>query len=258
LEIVDPRAPVSTRCHICDTLSVGGPEWSFEGSNLAQYISKGTDPQLTAYYNSEAGKVFQNLVNTKYYPSVASLTSTSILNNYSFSTRSPLNVDQGDFKVDYNLSEKDHFSGRYSREEQVNNPVNSLLLVSVNLGTAIMSNGVLDWTHSFNTRLVNDFRFGVNWVQLVSNGSANPGIGDGSGTETVLLEATDQLKYLNDWMANFWLTSRLVQDSFRFGYSRSWATENRMRFYLLHSACAGRYFRPTESGWPTVRMNPAR
>jgi hypothetical protein len=146
-------------------------------NNLAQYIANGTDPQLTAYYNSGAGKVFQNLVNSKYYPSVASLTS-SIINNYSFSTRNPLNVDQGDFKLDYNLSEKDHFSGRYSREEQVNDPVNSLLLVPVNLGTAIMSNGVLDWTHTFNTRLVNDFRFGVNWVQLVSNATATPGIGD--------------------------------------------------------------------------------
>jgi Carboxypeptidase regulatory-like domain len=148
-------------------------------NNLAQYISKGTDPQLTAYYNSGAGKVFENLVNTKYYPSVASLTSTSIINNYSFSMRIPLNVDQGDFKVDYNLSEKDHFSGRYSREEQVNNPVNSLLLVPVDLEAAIMSNGVLDWTHSFNTRLVNDFRFGVNWVQLLIR-SVTPGIGDGT------------------------------------------------------------------------------
>ena len=146
-------------------------------NNLAQYISNGTDPQLTAYYNSGAGKVFQNLVNTKYYPSVTSLTNASIINNYSFSKRNPLNVDQGDFKVDYNLSEKDHFSGRYSREEQVNNPVNSLLLEPVNLGTAIMSNGVLDWTHSFNSRLVNDFRFGVNWVQLLTT-SPTPGIGD--------------------------------------------------------------------------------
>ena len=147
-------------------------------NNLAQYISNGTDPQLTAYYGSGAGKVFQNLVNTKYYPSVASLTSTSIINNYSFSSRSPLNVDQGDFKLDFNLSERDHFSGRYSREEQVNNLVNSLLLVPVNLGTATMSNGVLDWTHTFNTRLVNDFRFGVNWVQLLNRPSATPGIGE--------------------------------------------------------------------------------
>ena len=97
-------------------------------NDLAKYITKGTDPQLTAYYNSGPGKVFQNLVSSKYYPSVASLTSSSIINNYFFSTRDPLNVDQGDLKLDYNLSERNHFSGRYSREEQVNEPVNSLLL----------------------------------------------------------------------------------------------------------------------------------
>ena len=57
-------------------------------------------------------------------------------------------------------------------------PVNSLLLVPVNLGTAIMSNGVLDWTHTLNTRLVNDFRLGVNWVQLLNSPNANPGIGE--------------------------------------------------------------------------------
>jgi hypothetical protein len=147
-------------------------------NNLANYITNGTNPQLTAYYEGGPGKVFQNLVSSKYYPSVASLTSTGIINNYSFSTRSPLNVDQGDFKVDYNLSELNHFSGRYSREEQVNAPVNSLLLEPVNLGTAIMSNGVLDWTHTLNTRLVNDFRLGVNWVQLLNRPNATPGIGE--------------------------------------------------------------------------------
>ena len=91
--------------------------------------------------------------------------------------RSALNVDQGDFKVDYNLSEQNHFSGRYSREEQVNEPVDSLLLEPVNLGAAIMSNGVLDWTHTLNPTLVNDFRLGVNWVQL-KIADATPGIGE--------------------------------------------------------------------------------
>jgi Carboxypeptidase regulatory-like domain/TonB dependent receptor len=147
-------------------------------NDLAHYITNGTDPQLTAYYNGGAGKVFRNLVSSKYYPTVASLTNTSIINNYSFSTRSPLNVDQGDFKVDYILSERNHFSGRYSREGQVNDPVNSQLLEPVNLGTAIMSNGVLDWTHTLNTRLVNDFRLGVNWVQLLNTPNATPGIGE--------------------------------------------------------------------------------
>ena len=146
-------------------------------NDLAKYITNGTDPQLTAYYNSGPGKVFQNLVSSKYYPSVASLTSSSIINNYFFSTRDPLNVDQGDLKLDYNLSERNHFSGRYSREEQVNEPVNSLLLAPVNLGAAIMSNGVLDWTHTLNPRFVNDFRLGVNWVQL-KIADATPGIGE--------------------------------------------------------------------------------
>jgi hypothetical protein len=87
-------------------------------------------------------------------------------------------VDQGDIKIDYALSDKDHLFGRYSREEQVNNPVNSNLLVPVNLGTAIMSNGVVDWAHNFSPSLLNDVRVGVNWVQLLNNGTANPGVGN--------------------------------------------------------------------------------
>jgi hypothetical protein len=147
-------------------------------NNLAAYIASDVDPQLTAYYNTGAGKVFNNLVNSPFYPSVASLTGTSIFNNVTYSTHSPLNVNQGDFKVDYNYSDKDHFSGRFSREDQVNNPVNSQLLEPVNLGTATMYNGVLDWTHIFHPNLLNDFRFGVNWVQLLNNATANPGVGD--------------------------------------------------------------------------------
>lgn len=147
-------------------------------NNLGKYIAGNTDPQLTAYYNTGAGKVFQNLVNSKFYPSVSSLTGSSIFNNILYSTHSPLNVDQGDLKIDYNISEKDHLFARFSREYQVNNPVSSLALVSVNQGTASMYNGVLDWTHSITPSLLNDARFGVNWVQLLNNSSANPGLGN--------------------------------------------------------------------------------
>jgi hypothetical protein len=147
-------------------------------NNLATYISNNTDPTLTAYYNTGAGKVFSGLVNSQYYPSVSSLIGTSIFNNFIYTTKSPLNVNQGDFKLDYNYSEKDRLFARFSREDQVNNPVNSQLLVPVNLGTATMYNGVLSWTHVFNPNLLNDFRFGVNWVQLLNNATATPGIGD--------------------------------------------------------------------------------
>jgi hypothetical protein len=147
-------------------------------NNLAAFISNNTDPQLTAYYNIGAGSVFKNLVNSQFYPSVSSLAGTSILNNVTYSTHSPLNVNQGDFKLDYSPSDKDHFFARFSREDQVNNPTNSLLLANVNLGTASIYNGVLDWTHTFRPNFLNDFRFGVNWVQLLNNASANPGVGN--------------------------------------------------------------------------------
>jgi hypothetical protein len=147
-------------------------------NNLATYIANNTDPALTTYYNTGAGKVFSGLVNSQYYPSVSSLTGTSIFNNFIYSTKNPLNVDQGDVKIDYDYSEKDRFFGRFSKEAQVNNPVNTQLLESVNLGTATMYNGVASWTHVFHSNLLNDFRFGVNWVQLLNNATANPGIGD--------------------------------------------------------------------------------
>ena len=147
-------------------------------NRLQSYINSNTDPTLTAEYNSGAGKVAQNLFASPYYPSVSSLTNSTILNNYVYSTRTPLNVDQGDARFDWNLSDSNHLFARYSQELQVNFPVNTLLSISVNNGQADIQSGVIDWTHTFNPRLVNDGRFGVNWVQLLNNSSATPGIGD--------------------------------------------------------------------------------
>lgn len=147
-------------------------------NQLQTYINNNSDPTLSALYNSGTGKVAQNLFNSQYYPSAGSLTNSTILNNYVYSTRTPLNVDQGDARVDWSLSATNHLFARYSRELQQNNPVNSLLSISVNNGTANIQSGVIDWTHTFNSKVVNDGRFGVNWVQLLNNSSATPGIGN--------------------------------------------------------------------------------
>jgi Carboxypeptidase regulatory-like domain len=147
-------------------------------NRLQDYINSGADPALTAEYNSGAGQVAQNLFASQYYPSVASLTNPTILNNYVYTTRTPLNVDQGDGRIDWNISPSNHLFARYSREEQQNYPVNTLLSISVNNGAANLQSGVIDWTHTFNPSLVNDGRFGVNWVQLLNNSSATPGIGN--------------------------------------------------------------------------------
>ena len=147
-------------------------------NRLQDYINGDTDPTLTSEYNSGAGKVAQNLLASPYYPSLSSLTNSTILNNYVFSTRSPLNVDQGDVRIDWSISPTNHLFARYSQELQQNNPVNSLLSISVNNGQADLQSGVIDWTHTFNPDVVNDARFGVNWVQLLNNSSATPGIGN--------------------------------------------------------------------------------
>jgi hypothetical protein len=181
---------------LCTDPSVGG---SFDGSgnctggtqlvdpytganipnnNLATYIVNNTDPQLTQLYNSGTGQVAQNLFNSSYYPSVSSLLNTSILNNYEYTTHSPLNVDQGDLRIDWNITDKDHMFARYSHELQQNNPINSLAIESVNNGQATIQSGVIDWTHTLSPSIVNDARFGVNWVQLLNNSSATPGLGN--------------------------------------------------------------------------------
>jgi hypothetical protein len=147
-------------------------------NRLQGYINSDSDPTLTAQYNSGSGVVAQNLLASQYYPSTAVLTNSTILNNYVFSTRTPLNVDQGDARIDWAISPANHLFARYSREEQQNYPVNTLLSISVNNGAADMQSGVIDWTHTFNPRLVNDGRFGVNWVQLLNNSSATPGVGN--------------------------------------------------------------------------------
>jgi hypothetical protein len=41
-----------------------------------------------------------------------------------------------------------------------------------------MYSGVVNWTHSFSGNVLNEVRFGANWVQLLNNASANPGIGN--------------------------------------------------------------------------------
>ena len=147
-------------------------------NNLQQYINSGADPQLTAFYSTGAGQVAQNLFNSSYYPSASSLIGNSILNNSEYSTRSPLNVDQGDARVDWTLSASDHLFSRYSQELQQNNPINSLAIESVNNGQATIQSGIIGWTHTLSPSMVNDARFGVNWVQLLNNSAATPGVGN--------------------------------------------------------------------------------
>ena len=86
------------------------------------------------------------------------------------------NSDQGDVKIDYNLSSKDRLSGRFTRAYQNDPQTNSQPLLANGLATAPIWSTVGDWTHSF-TNVVNDARFGWNHVILNTGSTWDPSVG---------------------------------------------------------------------------------
>ena len=76
------------------------------------------------------------------------------------------NSDQGDLKLDYNASDKDHISFRYSKGNQNDPLVNSQPLLGNMVNQAYLQSGVISWNHTFSSNLLNEARFGKNYVKL--------------------------------------------------------------------------------------------
>ncbi len=74
------------------------------------------------------------------------------------------NDDQEDFKVDYNVSDKDRLFARYSRGKEIDPLTTSFLLGGNSSSEAHIDNTAFDETHTFTSSLLNDFRIGVNYV----------------------------------------------------------------------------------------------
>ncbi len=108
------------------------------------------------------------ILTSQYYPEP---TNGNLINNYLFGTNSFINGDQGDVKIDYNISDKDRFFGRFS-ESRIDNPgIQAMPLYYNSYNTSPTHTGVIDWTRTVSPSLVNEARFGVNYVYL-SNGAA--------------------------------------------------------------------------------------
>jgi hypothetical protein len=86
------------------------------------------------------------------------------------------NSDQGDFKIDYDISSKNRISGRFTRAFQIDPLTNSQVLFGNGETTAPIWSVVGDWTHSF-TNIVNDARFGWNHIVLNTGAVWNPSVG---------------------------------------------------------------------------------
>jgi hypothetical protein len=83
-------------------------------------------------------------------------------------TAQQFNSDQGDIKVDYNVSDRDHIFARYSKGDQNDPSSNSVALLGNTVNQAFLHNGAVNWTHSFSPNLTNEARFGKNYAKLLT------------------------------------------------------------------------------------------
>ncbi|MBV9268094.1 MAG: TonB-dependent receptor, partial [Acidobacteriaceae bacterium] len=116
--------------------------------------------------------VAMKILNSSAYPQP---TGPGLINNLLYATHSAINGDQGDARVDWNASDKDRVFGRFSHSMIENPSTNNVPIFYNSFANYPTYNGVLDWVRTISPTVVNDARFGVNYV-LVNNGAAANGV----------------------------------------------------------------------------------
>ena len=124
---------------------------------------------------SQRNIVATNLFASSFYP--APINDNAINNAVNVFTQA-FNTDQGDIKVDYNVTHADHFEGRYSQEYQNDPSSNSLLILGNGFTHAPIHNVVGTWTHTFSPTILNELRFGTSWITLLTGTTFGAKIGN--------------------------------------------------------------------------------
>jgi len=124
---------------------------------------------------SQENVVATNLFASSYYPTP--INGNEINNAINVNTQA-YNTDQGDIKIDYNISNSDHFQGRYSQEYQNDPGSNSLLILGNSFAYSPVHNVVGTLTHTFSPTMLNELRFGTSWVTLFNGSTFDSKIGD--------------------------------------------------------------------------------
>jgi hypothetical protein len=130
-----------------------------------------------------------SIVNSTAYPAPINANLTSNAINY---TRSFVNQDQGDGRLDWAVNEKNHVFGRFSKSETVNPTTNSYLLAYNDYSNSGAWNTVVDYTRALTPNLLNDARFGVGYVNIDSGtytNNVNVGQFDIAGLPSSILPA---------------------------------------------------------------------
>jgi len=102
-------------------------------------------------------------------------TGPGLVNNFLFASHSDIQSDQGDARVDWNLSNNDRIFGRYSQSQTTNPSTNNVPIFYNSFNNYPTHNGVLDWVHTVSPAIVNDARIGVNYV-FINDGAAGNGL----------------------------------------------------------------------------------
>jgi hypothetical protein len=124
---------------------------------------------------SQINPVAAALFASKFYPTPIN---SNVTNNAINQTNQAYNTDQGDAKVDWNITQRDRFSARYSQQYQ-NDPLTNSLAIQANTAThAPVHNVVGSWTHTFSPNILNDARVGASWIGITTDTAFVPSIGD--------------------------------------------------------------------------------
>jgi Carboxypeptidase regulatory-like domain len=134
---------------------------------------------------SQLNPVAAALFASKFYPTPVNGNAT---NNAINQVNQAYNTDQGDAKIDWNITQRDRLSARWSQQYQNDPQSNSLLILGNNSTHAPVHNTVGTWTHTFSPNILNEARFGASWITITTATSFTPSIGD-LGTELGIANA---------------------------------------------------------------------
>ena len=130
--------------------------------------------------------VAANLFSSGLYPQPLN---GNLNNNFVNTTRSHNNADQGDVRIDYNVTPNDRLYFRISEGSQDNPVINSFRLLFDTFNQARLENGVINWTHNVSTNVLNQLSLGANYVR-VTRGAGDNGLGN-LGEELGIAHAND-------------------------------------------------------------------
>jgi hypothetical protein len=139
---------------LCTAGFTAGGICTNSSQQLYNPFSSNNPTARTPYLNNQVpiqSTAAQNILSSSLFPAA---------NQTSYLQQNYVNSYQGDFKVDWQASEKDHIMGRWSQQYVINNTTNSIALLPNLKREYPLKNFVLDYARTISPSLVNEFRVG--------------------------------------------------------------------------------------------------